>query len=174
MVLFFIEKNKLFDIIFYMVNFLRKKNSPVKICILKSRKLDFFRINPVAIINRGFNRLIRKGILEKGTKRPDDNPNFFLTPAFFIHWAETRFNDGNLHVGFTVSVKSISKRANKRNLIRRRLRYAINKNIRNFNIKGYDFVITARSGSLNMNYKTLEHHINRALKFIENKIQPQK
>jgi len=157
-----------------MVKFLRQKNSPVKVCILKSRKLDFFRINPVGIIKNGLNSLIRKGIVEKGVKQPSENLNRFITPAFIAHWAKTRFSDENLHVGFTVSVKSTSKRANKRNLIRRRLKYAVNRNIRNFNIKGYDIVFTARGDFLKMKYSDIENHIQRAFKYIERKISEQK
>ncbi len=170
---FFIEKNKSFDIIFPMVKYLRKKNSPVKVSILKSRKLDFFRINPFGIIKRGVTRLVKKGFLNKNDKYPDDNPNFFATPAFIVHWSETRFNDNNIHVGFTVSIKGISKRANKRNFVRRRLKACVNNNIRDFNLSGYDFVFTARSGILNLEYEEIDYHMKRTFKFIENKIKNQ-
>ncbi|MCR5506592.1 MAG: ribonuclease P protein component [bacterium] len=150
-----------------MVNYLRKQNSPVKVAILKSRKLDFYRINPFGIVRNGFKRLIRKGIVEKGAERPKDNPNRFVNPAFLTHWSETRFSDGNIHVGFTVSVKSTSKRANKRNLIRRRLKYAVNQNIRNFRIEGYDLVFTARSGFLDFEYDEIDYQMKRVLKYIE-------
>ena len=153
-----------------MVNYLRKKDSPVKIAILKSRKLDFFRINPFGVIKNGFNRLVKKGIIQKRDTQPKDNLNYFVTPAFIVHWAKSRFNDENIHVGITVSKKSTSKRANKRNLIRRRLRYAINQNIRKYNIKGYDFVFTVRYGFLELKYSDLENQINKSLKYIEKKI----
>ena len=156
-----------------MVNFLRKKDSPVKVYILKSRKLDFFRINPVGVMTRGFKRLVKNGILEKNAEKPKENPNFFFTPGFIINWAESRFNDGNYHIGFTVSVKSISKRATKRNLVRRRLKYAFNKNLRNYNIDGYDIVVTSRSEILNMPYDKLEANVKRALKHIETKVHPE-
>ncbi|MBP3615685.1 MAG: ribonuclease P protein component [Alphaproteobacteria bacterium] len=154
-----------------MVKFLRKKTSPVKIALLKSRKLDFYRINPVGVMRRGFNRLIRKGIVDKNSERPQDNPNRFVNPAFITHWSPTRFNDGNIHVGFTVSIKSTSKRANKRNLIRRRLKYAVSELIRKYRVEGYDFVFTARSGILDMDYNKIEYLMRHTLKFIESKIK---
>ena len=154
-----------------MVNFLRKKNSSVKVCILKNRKLDFFRINPFCIIKRGINHLIKKGFFNKNDEYQKDNPNYFVTPAFIVHWSETRFNDNNIHIGFTVSIKSISKRANKRNLVRRRLKACVNDNIRNFDLFGYDFVFTARSTVLNLEYEEIDYHMKRALKSIENRIK---
>ncbi len=154
-----------------MVNYLRKKNSPIKVCILKNRKLDFFRINPYCIIKRGINRLIKKGYFNKDDEYQRDNPNYFATPGFIIHWSKTRFNDNNMHIGFTVSIKSISKRANKRNLIRRRLKACVNENIRNFNLFGYDFIFTARSGILGLEYEEVDYHMKRAFKLIENKIK---
>ena len=150
-----------------MVKYLRKKNSSVKVAILKSRKLDFFRINPIAIVKQGVNRLIRKGIIEKGTRYPTENFNRFITPIFVVHWAKSRFNDSNNHIGFTVSVKSTSKRANKRNLIRRRLKYSVNENIRNFNLSEYDIVFTTRHEILNASYYEINKQIIRVLKFIE-------
>lgn len=153
-----------------MVNYLRQRDSSVKVAILKSRKFDFYRINPVGVMRNGFNRLIRHGVAEKGEKRPEENPNFFITPAFILHWSKTRFTDNNIHVGFTVSKRTTSKRANKRNLLRRRLRYSVNQNIRKYDIEGYDFVFTARAGILECEYEQLNYHIRRALKFAETKI----
>ena len=157
-----------------MVNFLRFKNSKTKIKMLKNRKLDFFRINPFAIMKIGKKRLIKSGLLHKGEQIPTDNPNRFITHSLITHWAPTRFDDNNIHIGFTVAVKSVSKKANKRNLVKRRLRAIINENIRNYKIRGYDFVFTARSSILDTPFDELQNELHRTFKFIEHQIKNQK
>ncbi len=157
-----------------MVNFLKYKNKKIKLRILKSRKLDFFRINPFAMVKMGAKRLVRKGFLAKGEAKPTDNPNYFVTRSLIAHWAPTRFTDGDIHVGFTITIKTVSKRANKRNLVKRRLRALVNENIRKFSVRGYDFVFTARSGILDISYEDLKNELRRILKNAEHKIWEEK
>ena len=157
-----------------MVNCIRLKGSKIKLRTLKCRKLDFFRINPRSIMKIGRKRLIKKGMITKHQELPPDNPNHFINDYFITHWAKTRFEDGDIHIGFTVTVKNISKRANQRNLVKRRLKNAINETIRNFKIKGYDFVFTARTDILNAEYKELLFQARRVFKFVECRIKDSK
>lgn len=157
---FFNVKNK-------MVNCIRYKKSKIKLRILKSRSQDFFRINPRSIMKIGRKKLIKKGLIHKREELPEDNPNHFINDLFMTHWSLTRFDDGDIHIGFTVTTKTISKRANVRNRIKRRLKNAINENIRNFKIKGYDFVFTARSGILEASYSDIVFQVKRVLKYVE-------
>ena len=122
----------------------------------------------------GRKRLIKKGMITKHQELPPDNPNHFINDYFITHWAKTRFEDGDIHIGFTVTVKNISKRANQRNLVKRRLKNAINETIRNFKIKGYDFVFTARTDILNAEYKELLFQAHRVFKFVECRIKDSK
>lgn len=157
-----------------MVNFLKYKNKKIKIRMLKSRKLDFFRINPFAMVKMGAKRLVRKGFLAKGEEKPADNPNYFVTHSIITHWAPTRFSDGDIHVGFTITIKTVSKRANKRNLVKRRLRALVNENIRKYAVRGYDFVFTARAGILDTSYEDLKNELRRIFKNAERKIYEEK
>ena len=154
-----------------MVNSLKHKNSSTKIKILKSRKLDFIRINPFAIMQIGINRLMRRGFINKKTELINDNSNHFVSKSFLLHWSKSRFNDSDFHIGFSVSKKNISKLAVKRNLVKRRLRVLINDNLRNYKLAGYDFVITARAGFLDTSFSDLTDEIKKALQFAEHKIQ---
>jgi len=154
-----------------MVNFLRSKKSNIKVCPLKSRKFDFFRINPSAIVRGGIQRLVRHGFISNAKDKPEDNPNKFIANGFAIHWMPTRFNDKHIHVGITVSVRTVSKLATKRNLIRRRLRSIINQEIRNYHISGFDFVFTARSAISEMSFEKLEEEFKCAMQHIERKVR---
>ncbi len=150
-----------------MVNCIRYKHNKVKLRTLKSRSQDFFRINPRAIAKIGRKRLVKKGLIEKNAQLPKDNPNHFINDLFMTHWAPTRFLDGDIHIGFTITTKTISKRANVRNLIKRRLKNAINEHIRNFKVSGFDFVFTARSGILDASYSDIIAQVKRVLKYVE-------
>ena len=154
-----------------MVHFFRNKTSSIKIRPLKSRKLDFFRINPAAIIRNGVRRLVRHGFLASIADKPEDNPNRFIANGFSVHWSPTRFNDNDIHVGITVSVKTVSKLATKRNLARRRLRALINSSIRKYKISGFDFVFTARSTILDIPYEKLENELKRTMQYVERKVR---
>lgn len=154
-----------------MVGLIRKKFCSVNVRPLKSRKLDFFRINPGAIVRHGVRRLVRRGYIESVADAPDDNPNKFVANGFAVHWMPTRFHDCDIHVGITVAVKTVSKRANKRNLARRRLRAIINDNIRKYKLKGFDFVFTARASILEIPYAKLEGEFNRAMHWVERKVR---
>ncbi|MDR1477184.1 MAG: ribonuclease P protein component [Rickettsiales bacterium] len=154
-----------------MVHLIRFKDSPVRLRPLKSRRDDFFRINPRAIARLGAKRLVKRGLLVKGAEAPEDNPNHFISKNVMAHWSPTRFSDGDVHVGFTVTVRTISKRANERNLIRRRLRSAVNENIRNFGIKGFDFVFTAREGLKEASYADMCAELRKIFKYAECRIK---
>ncbi|MBD5405649.1 ribonuclease P protein component [bacterium] len=154
-----------------MVNCIRYKGSYIKLRPLKSRKLDFFRINPRSISKMGHKRLIRKGMLSKNQELPPDNPNHFINDYFITHWSKTRFDDGDIHIGFTITVKTISKRANIRNLVKRRLKNAINENIRNFRVRGYDFVFTARGEIVDATYSDIVAQVKRVLNFVEHRLK---
>jgi ribonuclease P protein component len=157
-----------------MVKLIRYKNSPVRLKTLKSRKFDFFRINPRAIIKMGVKRLARKGLLGKGSGVPSDNPNHFISKGFITHWAKSRFADGDMHVGFTVTIKTVSKYATARNYAKRILRAAVNENIRDFGVKGYDFVFTARSEVAEISFRELCAEMRRVFKFAECRIREQR
>ena len=154
-----------------MVNYIKYKGNPIKLRILKNRKRDFFRINPYAILKLGRKRLIRKGIINKKQVVPKDNPNHFVNDYFITHWAKTRFEDVDIHIGFTVTVKNVSKHATIRNLVKRRLKNAINETIRDFRIFGYDFIFTARQNILTAKYSDLVFQSKRVFKFIEHRIK---
>ncbi|MDR2098462.1 MAG: ribonuclease P protein component [Rickettsiales bacterium] len=154
-----------------MVSLIRYKKSPVFLKTLKSRKFDFFRINPRAIVKMGVRRLARKGLVGKGAEAPPDNPNHFISRSFITHWAKTRFDDGALHVGFTVTIKAISKKATERNYVKRLLRAAANENMRDFRIAGHDFVFTARSDIKGVSFRELSAEMRRVLKFAECRIK---
>ena len=154
-----------------MVNLLRSKSSSINVRPLKSRKLDFFRINPGAIVRHGVRRLVRRGYLDSVADKPEDNPNKFVANGFAVHWMPTRFKDRDIHVGITVSVKTVSKRANKRNLARRRLRAIINNNIRKYRLSGFDFVFTARATVLEIPYVKLDSEFNRAMQWVERRVR---
>lgn len=154
-----------------MVNFIKYKDSPVKLRILKNRKRDFFRINPRAILKIGRKKLIRKGIIGKHQEMPKDNPNHFVNDYFITHWDFTRFDDGDIHIGFTITVKNISKHATIRNFVKRRLKNAINENIRDFKIGGYDFIFTARPDILTATYSELVGQVRRVFNFVEHRIK---
>ncbi len=169
---FFIEKSiNVYKIATVMVNCIRLKGSKIKLRTLKCRKLDFFRINPRSIMKMGRKRLIKKGMINKNAELPQDNPNHFINDYFITHWAPTRFDDGDIHIGFTVTVKNISKRANVRNLIKRRLKNAINENIRNFKVRGFDFVFTARTEIVNASFSDIVLQVKRVFKFVECRIK---
>lgn len=157
-----------------MTIFLNFKKSNTKVRILKSRKLDFFRINPMSVLRVGKKKLIRKGVLSKHEPKPVDNPNHFITHSFITYWSKSRFTDGDIHVGFTASIKTISKRANKRNRARRRLRALINENIREYRVRGYDFVFTARLAVLETSFADLKQELKRTLKHAEYQIRQEK
>lgn len=144
-----------------MVNSINFKNNPIKIIPLKSRLNDFKRVNPSTRLKNSFKPERIKVI---------PSNNLYNSSIFIINWAKTRFTDNNLHIGITVSKKSISKLAVKRNLIKRKLRAGINENIRNYNLIGYDFVITARNKINETSYNDLVIELNKAFHFIENKI----
>jgi ribonuclease P protein component len=157
-----------------MVNTIRFKGSPVRIKPLKSRKSDFFRINPRSIVKIGKKRLVKRGLVAKDASPPEDNPNHFIAKNVIAHWAKTRFADGDMHVGFTITIKTISKRANERNLVRRRLRAAVNENIRAFKVAGHDFVFTAREAIKEAAYTDIVSDLRRILKFAEHRIAEEK
>ena len=154
-----------------MVNFLRSNKSNIKVCPLKSRKLDYFRINPGAIVRRGVQRLVRHGFIASAKDKPEDNPNKFIANGFAVHWMPTRFNDNHIHIGITVSVKTVSKLATQRNLVRRRLRSIINQYIRSYRISGFDFVFTARSTISEIPFEKLEAEFKRAMQYVERKVR---
>jgi ribonuclease P protein component len=154
-----------------MVCLIRFKDSPVRLRPLKSRRDDFFRINPRSIARLGAKRLVKRGLLVKGAEAPADNPNHFISKNVMAHWARTRFEDGDVHVGFTVTVRTISKRANERNRIKRWLRAAVNENVRNFGLKGFDFVFTAREGLKDASYAGLCDELRKIFKYAEHRIK---
>lgn len=154
-----------------MVNCIRYKDSKVNLRTLKSRKLDFFRINPRSIVKLGRKKLVRKGMLAKDSQLPNENPNHFITTSLIGYWSKTRFDDNDMHVGFTVTIKTVSKRANKRNLAKRRMKNAVNENIRAFKVQGHDFVFTARAEILNIPYADIVKDVKRILKFAEYRIK---
>ena len=143
-----------------MVNSIKFKNHPVKIIPLKSRLKDFKRINP--------NIKLKNSFKEKNIKI--ENKNVYISSIFIINWDKTIFTDNNLHIGFSVSKKNISKLAVKRNLIKRRLRAAVNENIRRYHLKGYDFIFSARNKLNEVNYLDIVLELNKAFNFISNKI----
>ncbi|MFH1838447.1 MAG: ribonuclease P protein component [Candidatus Kuenenbacteria bacterium] len=83
---------------------------------------------------------------------------------FFIKEFGIKFLKNNLEIsrfGFIVSNK-VAKKANKRNLIKRRLREIIRKNLLNFQT-GFDVVIMARPEIKELKFSEMKEKIERAL-----------
>ena len=154
-----------------MVKLIRFKDSPVRLRPLKSRKSDFFRINPRAISKIGKSRLIKRGLVSRDADVPADNPNRFIGANMIAHWDKTRFDDGDMHVGFTITIRTVSKRANVRNLARRRLKAAVNETIRGFGVAGHDFVFTAREPITGAAYADIVEELRHAFQLAERRIR---
>ena len=157
-----------------MVNLIRLKGSDVRLRPLKSRKRDFFRINPRVISKIGKTKLVRRGLIAKDAEPPADNPNHFVSKSLIAHWAKTRFEGRDIHVGFTVTIKTVSKRSSERNLVKRRMRAAVNETIRDFDIGGHDFVFTAREAIKEASYSDIVSEFKRIFKFAEHRIREEK
>lgn len=83
---------------------------------------------------------------------------------FFIKEFGIKFLKNNLEVsrfGFVVSNK-VAKKANKRNLIKRRLREIIRKNLPNIEI-GFDIAIMAKPEIKDLKFSELKEKIEKAL-----------
>ncbi|MEK7167334.1 MAG: ribonuclease P protein component [Patescibacteria group bacterium] len=87
--------------------------------------------------------------------------------SFFIKEFGIKFLKNNLDIsrfGFVISNK-IAKKANKRNLIKRRLREIIRKNLPNI-ATGFDVVIMARPEIKELKFSEMKEKIEEALKQI--------
>lgn len=99
------------------------------------------------------------------TKDKDFKSVFQKGKSFFTQELGVKCASNNLEVtrfGFSVSLK-ISKKAVKRNLLKRRLREIIQKKLEKIK-PGYDCVVVARSGILDLDYKELEGSMELILK----------
>lgn len=146
-----------------MTNFLRKKSSDIKLKILKKRDKDFLRIS-------GF-RARKKEDKEKSA----NNSVSWVANGIVVAASPTRFDDSDkfLHVGFSATKKSISKLAVKRNKAKRILKALVNDNIRGSVPMGWDYIITARAGILDIPNLELEKNLKWALKMLSKKIDEQ-
>jgi ribonuclease P protein component len=136
------------------MNFIRYGRSSQKIVPLKSRRGDFWRINP---------RLAEGS----GQPPPKKRKRFVSNPLFAVNYAHTKYKDKNFHIGFTASIKSVSKLAVHRNYTKRLFRAAVNENIRDFpKLYRIDMVWTARRDFFGMNYAEFSAEVRRTLEKI--------
>lgn len=105
------------------------------------------------------NRLSKKSDFQRVFARGRAAP----TPLYAIKWNKNTF--GEPRFGFIVA-NTISKKATQRNIIRRRLREAVRRNLAE-SFPAVDVVIVARSALLTRRYKDIEPVIIRSLQIIE-------
>jgi len=134
-----------------MVNTITLKGETTKLIPLKNRRKDFLRIMhadaPVPV------------------ERYSDK--HFLSKQFIMRFERTRFPNRHMHFGVTTSIKSVSKLAVERNFARRRVRYALNRWVRRYDVIGWDVLIIARKAILKSAYKELEEEMRDALGHLE-------
>ena len=118
---------------------------------LKNRRRDFLRIIPA------------------DAQLPVDklSDKHFVARQFVMRFEKTRFPNRNIHFGITISIKSTSKLAHDRNLVKRRFRAAMNRWARKYDIIGWDFIVVARKASLKGTYKELEDDFKEAFAHLE-------
>ncbi|MDR3126078.1 MAG: ribonuclease P protein component [Rickettsiales bacterium] len=132
------------------MKFIRYGRSSQKLVPLKSRRGDFWRINP--------------RLAEGGATASKKNRRFISSTFFTVHYAHTKYKDKNFHIGFTASIKSVSKLAIRRNYAKRLLRAAINENIRDFpKLYRIDSIWTAKRDFHGASYPEFSAEIRRAL-----------
>ncbi len=103
----------------------------------------------------------------------------WVTPAFVLYvFFDPKSGDSRAEprVGFTVTKKSISKKAVLRNRAKRRLREAFRLTIDGYKLGGAQLVVVARSDALDMPFDKLHKDIRWAFKRlnIERKVQVEK
>jgi|GEM_PF-5974629 len=134
-----------------MVNSITLKGEHTKLIPLKSHRTDFMRV------------------LKRDESFPDtpSGDDHFVSRSFVMRFVKTRFPNRHIHFGINTSKKSLSKLAVERNLARRRLRYAMNRLARKYDIIGWDIVLIVRRAILKVDYKTLEVELREALAHLE-------
>jgi len=134
-----------------MVNAITLKGENTKLIPLKNRRKDFLRI------------------MHMDAPLPVDklSDKHFLSKQFIMRFEKTRFPNRHIHFGVTTSIKSVSKLAVERNFARRRMRYALNRWVRKYDVIGWDILIIARKAILKSAYKELEEELKEALGHLE-------
>ncbi|MDR1008655.1 MAG: ribonuclease P protein component [Rickettsiales bacterium] len=131
-----------------MVNSIAFKGREGKILPLKSRRDDFLRL----------------GV--KDAQGVDS----WSCELFTLRWAPTRFDGQDFHIGFTITIKGVSKLAVIRNYVRRVLRASANKTVgRHQFLKGYDLLFLARAAIRETPYAKLAGRMDEAFTVMERK-----